>query len=116
MRKMLFLLALAAAPAEACTYSPEAFHREKIAYLAVSALDAGTTIYGVERGAREVNPLFGSRPSPARVIGETLVLDVLYTLAINHAYKRDACAAKTAQRIALFVRGGIVGANFRVIF
>lgn len=119
MNKLLTIataLSLIATPASACEYSKAAFEREKKIYYGVTALDAATTIYGVQHGARELNPLFGSRPSAERVIGQTIAMDVLYTLAINNLFKHDVCTAKTVQRVSLVIRGGIVGANLRLIF
>lgn len=54
-----------------------------------NGVDAGSTIYALQHGAREVNPIFGSNPSAAKVValkgaGTAAQWALLKLLAKNH--------------------------------
>lgn len=57
----------------------------RYAYHTANAFDAGTTIYGVQNGCTEVNPVLGSDPSSGKVIGVALATSAVYELVCSNA-------------------------------
>jgi hypothetical protein len=63
----------------------------RYAYHAANAVDAGTTIYGVEHGCRETNPIAGDSPSTGKVVGIALATSAIYELVCSNTEEEHAC-------------------------
>jgi hypothetical protein len=76
-------LALLVASATGCaTWSNEQL---AVAYHAANAADAGMTLARDRAGMYEGNPIAGSDPSDARVVGLALLISGAYELVCHHA-------------------------------
>lgn len=89
----------------------------EIGYLALSAVDAIQTIECLERGrCREANPLYGKKPSPAKVILLKSGLGLFHFFGFQELNRRNP---KTALKVAQFsagVQGAVVAFNLRAAF
>ena len=113
---MKYLLAavaiLAAQPAHA-----DAFRDRQTAFQALSAIDAAQTCYALETGrGREMNPILGSKPSCPKVIAFKLGATVLHEVIAREIDKHDPDAARVFQIASIVIQGGVVAANFRIVF
>lgn len=113
MRLLAIIAILISTPAHA-----DAFRDREIAWQALNALDAAQTCYAVGTGrGHEGNPLaravIGKYPSCPAVIGFKAANGALH-LALAHALPERE--ARLFQIASLVVQGGVVAANFRVVF
>lgn len=87
------------------------------AYLALSAVDAVQTCVAISNGnARELNPLFGKKPSCAKTAALKAVIGGLHYLLFDYARDRDPKAARLGAQISVGVQGAVVGLNMRYVF
>lgn len=92
--------------------------RLEIAYQLLGVLDAAQTISCVNKpNCRELNPLLGSRPSVARIVGFKLAAGLLHYVAMRREIRRDRLdSALTFEIVSISVQGVICGLNFRHAF
>lgn len=92
-------------------------HRWELAYLALSAIDAGQTISCLEKGTcQEANPLFGKRPSTAKVIAFKLGGGLLHYALFKRAAKVNPKMALRAAQVSATLQAGVVGLNAKFVF
>ena len=112
MKRALAALALIATPAHA-----DGWENREIAYQALNAVDVVQTCHIIGSGkGYELNPIFGKHPSCGKLIGVKLAGGVLHYIIADHLRDRDPHAAKIFQIVTLVVQGGVVAANFRLVF
>lgn len=111
-RIALAALALIATPAHA-----DGFRDREIAYQALNAVDAVQTCHIVGSGrGYELNPLLGKHPSCGKVVGVKLATGLIHYLIADHLNDRNPKAAKAFQIVSIVIQGGVVAANFRLVF
>lgn len=85
-------------------------------YYALSAVDAAQTIYAISTGrAAELNPLFGKRPSAARVLAVKGVLGAAQYVGFRVLNRDNPRSAYRVALMGLIAQGGLVGLNMRVL-
>lgn len=92
--------------------------RLEIAYQLLGVLDAAQTISCMKKpNCREINPLLGSRPSAARIVGFKLAAGLLHYAAMRREIRKDRLdSALTFEIVSISVQGVICGLNFRHAF
>ncbi|KPF92120.1 hypothetical protein IP81_08820 [Novosphingobium sp. AAP83] len=92
--------------------------RLEIAYQLLGVLDAAQTISCVDKpNCRELNPLLGSRPSVARIVGFKLAAGLLHYAAMRREVRQDRLvSALRFEILSISVQGIICGLNFRHAF
>ena len=95
----------------------DGFAEREIAFQALNLLDAVQTISCLDRHVcREGNPLFGSHPSPGRVVGMKVGFGVLHFVAARLLNDRNPRMARIFQIATIGIQGGVVAANLRFGF
>lgn len=90
-------------------------------YQVLNAVDAAQTCRFLATGRGvEINPsmraLIGEKPSCGAVIGTKAAFGVLHWLIFDHLRDRNPKAAKVFAKVSVFVQGGVVAANMRLVF
>lgn len=112
MKKLIAAAALvAAAPAHA-----DAFRDRQAAFHTLSAVDAMLTCEVLSRGGRELNPIYGSKPSCGKVVAIKVGFGTLHEVIARRMHERDPEAARIFQIASITVMGGVVAANVRLVF
>jgi len=89
----------------------------EIAYLALSAIDAGQTIHCLRRDiCEEVNPLFGKRPSTKAIILTKIGGGIAHFALFSYINERNPKLALRAAQISVVGQGGAVLLNARIMF
>lgn len=89
----------------------------QLGFLAVNAADTALTIYCVEKGlCREMNPLYGSHPSPLRIVGVKAATVATQYILVRELAKTDPGIARVVAIATLAGVTGVVGYNATVIF
>lgn len=85
-------------------------------FQALNAADAATTCIVLGRGGRELNPLYGSKPSCGKVIAIKAGIGALHWFLIDRAIRGDPAIAKQAVRWSIILQAGVVGWNMTQVF
>jgi hypothetical protein len=89
----------------------------EIAYLALSAIDAGQTIHCLRRDiCEEVNPLFGKRPSTKTILLTKVGGGLAHFALFSYINNRNPTLALRAAQISVVGQGGTVLLNARIMF
>ncbi|WP_288806234.1 DUF5658 family protein [uncultured Novosphingobium sp.] len=89
----------------------------EMGFVAMNVADAAMTIYCVEKGTCiEKNPLYGSRPSPLRVIGVKAAMAGGHYILVREVAKQSPTLARVISITTLAALTGVVGYNATVIF
>jgi hypothetical protein len=95
----------------------DAFTMREIAFQALNLADAAQTISCLDRNVcHEGNPLFGSNPSTAKVLGIKAGFGVLHYAVARLLNDRNPRAARIFQIATIAIQGGVVAANLRFTF
>jgi hypothetical protein len=91
--------------------------RWMIAGLAMSAADAVITDSCLRKNVcTEVNPIYGSRPSTAKLFGMKAGIGAMQWLYFTHLRRKNPAAARSYARTTLVVNAGLVAFNFQHVF
>lgn len=112
MRALIAAAAImAAAPASA-----SGFTDRQAAFHTLSAVDAMLTCEILADGGRELNPIYGKRPSCEKVVAIKVGFGALHEVIARRMHERDPKAARIFQIASITVMGGVVAANVRLVF
>ena len=91
--------------------------RWEIAYQIANAADAATTLSCLSRNVcTEGNPLYGSHPNKAVLIGSKAAMGVVHWLVFAHMRGDDPFSARKMAQWSFVIQGGVVAANLRFSF
>jgi len=86
-----------------------AAYKWEAGFLALSALDAATTISCLNRSTcTERNPIWGRHPSTGKIVAAKLGLGLVHFVAFRAIAARDPHTALRAAQISAVVQGGVV--------
>lgn len=99
----------------------DGFADREIVYQALNAIDAAQTCHIINSGKGiEGNPavrlFIGKNPSCEKVIGFKLVSGLAHYLFAKHLNNSNTNAAKGFQIVSIVIQGGVVVANFKIVF
>lgn len=91
---------------------------EEYVFQALNAVDALQTVYCMKEveGCREINPLLGKHPSAGAIIAFKIANGALHLAVTRALQKHHPEWVKPWQILSISVQGGVVAANFRVVF
>lgn len=96
---------------------PRDIQATAIAFQVFNAIDAGLTIACTERPTcREVNPIYGRRPTAEMVIATKVAMGALHYFAIRQIARDDVKVARATSWVTLALMGGVVGFNLTQTF
>lgn len=89
----------------------------EVAFQVANALDAVTTDRCVRRpSCKEVNPLFGKKPSSGVIYGAKAAAGLIHYFAIDMLTRADTSTARTVAWVSTIFQTGIVGINLSQSF
>ena len=92
-------------------------NRWEVAYLSLSAIDLVQTCDALHRGvAVEKNPLFGEKPSCAKLTAAKLLMGGVHFLLFDAMRDRSPKVARLAAQMAIGIQGTAVALNMRYTF
>lgn len=86
-----------------------------LALAAGNGLDAGSTIYALNHGARETNPVYGDQPSAAKVLAIKGAGTLAQYLILRALAKRHPKAANLTAKIIGGMTAGVGVKNLREV-
>ena len=111
---ILLLLAVVATAAGQNKNLPSGYRALEISYVTLNLVDLGTTIYGINNGAIERNPLFKNYDA-AGMVGVKLVAVSGYLLLNRQLLKVNPKAARISLVIVNAIYGAVAINNISVV-
>lgn len=108
----LSLIALAApASAQSIGDRIQRLPKTEWVFQALNVADAATTIYSLDSGYTERNPILGRHPSHGAVIGETAAIGVLHMVATSYLQDHAPRFVPLFEYTSIGIKGGAVAWN-----
>lgn len=119
MRKLLIVIGLLAAPAQAVTLEQriDRLPPEERVFQLLNAVDKAVTYDCVHRGVcREANPLLGHSPSAAKLAGAAIIGGAAHAMVTSLLQDAAPGLAKPWEYVTIVAQGSVVALNLRFTF